>query len=447
MAEKWLTLHKTNKMEAKKYLKISNNGKLNPILMMLMGGTTKENRPEAIGQFGTGFKYCMSYMLRKGLDFRCFIDGKEVLITHQEETVNDTIFKVLYVNGQRTSITDKMGRDWKPWYIIREIWSNAIDEGGAKREITTELKGEEGKTVFYLELDVEFLNVWNDWNKYFIQDLEPLHVQKGFKLYSGSSNSIKVYKQGVLVKEIPCDGGSVFSYDSDDCDLNELREVRTGVITNIVYKCLTRLDNPKMVEYFIENCTEKHYEGDEMDYGWEFLGGFNDVWKQTVGNAKLIYKEAKDKIEAKGVNIDTTGTIVVPEKIYKTLTQHFDGIGALRVASKNNDFFEYISPELEERVKQAMTVLEECDYFVHPELKFIYGEFGNKSTMAKVNFDTKEIFISTQFLNKPIFDICAMLIEENEHFNTGFEDETREFQQHFIDLYTKTLLEKHEIQV
>jgi hypothetical protein len=40
-----------------------------------------------------------------------------------------------------------------------------------------------------------------------------------------------------------------------------------------------------------------------------------------------------------------------------------------------------------------------------------------------------------------------MLIEENEHFNTGLTDESRAFQQHWINLYTKELLTRHEVEV
>jgi len=62
-----------------------------------------------------------------------------------------------------------------------------------------------------------------------------------------------------------------------------------------------------------------------------------------------------------------------------------------------------------------------------------------------VSLDKKEILISEQMLDKSLFSVVAMLIEENEHFKTGLQDETRAFQQHFIDLYTKTLLDKHEV--
>ena len=38
--------------------------------------------------------------------------------------------------------------------------------------------------------------------------------------------------------------------------------------------------------------------------------------------------------------------------------------------------------------------------------------------------------------------LAAVIIEENEHNSTGWGDETREFQSHFIDLYLSSLEDK-----
>ena len=61
--------------------------------------------------------------------------------------------------------------------------------------------------------------------------------------------------------------------------------------------------------------------------------------------------------------------------------------------------------------------------------------------------DKKEVLISNALIQQPLFTIVAILIEENEHFNTGMSDKTREFQQHFINLYTRQLLAGKEIEI
>lgn len=427
-----------------KYIKIQNNGLLDIRLVSLMGGTTKENQSNKIGHFGTGLKYVLAYMVRNNLSLKIFIGKDEVSIEKQYENISGTDFSILYINGQRSSITDKMGRDWKPWMILRECWSNAIDEGGHSRTITDSIIGEEGKTTFYFEMDMQFHNVWNNWNKYFIDEFEPLYSCDDFAIYP-ATEKLRIYKQGVLVYEIESDQKSIFSYDYKHSDLNELRELQTSV-SSIVYRCIVHLQDTKMITYFLENCNEEVYEA-TMDWDWAFLGSFNQVWKDTIGNAKIIHQEAVDKIAARGLEIDTAGTIVVAKKIFKLLTKTFEGIGALRVANKVHEFYEIYDEKLDFYVKQAITILEQCGYYMHPELKYVFGDFGDKTIMAQVNFDSKEVLISVKCLNDSMFDMVTTLIEENEHFNTGLSDKTREFQQHFINLYTKTLLAKNEITI
>ena len=67
--------------------------------------------------------------------------------------------------------------------------------------------------------------------------------------------------------------------------------------------------------------------------------------------------------------------------------------------------------------------------------------------MAKINTKTKKIYVSKALLSGSLFDIVSMLVEENEHFNTGFNDHTREFQTHFINLFTKQILERNQIEI
>jgi len=100
-----------------KYLKISSKGLLDIRLVYLMGGTTKANDKYKIGQFGTGLKYTLSFLLRSNLHFKIFIGGQEVIITTVNETIRDTEFEIIHINGVKTSITTNMGYDWEEWML------------------------------------------------------------------------------------------------------------------------------------------------------------------------------------------------------------------------------------------------------------------------------------------------------------------------------------------
>jgi hypothetical protein len=204
---------------------------------------------------------------------------------------------------------------------------------------------------------------------------------------------------------------------------------------------------PYLLENLIADEECKYYESKcEIDTTYT-KRTMSNAWKEVIGEAKIIDRETLNKIQGKNANVDISNIIVLPKNIYLSLSAKFEGISAIRVASKIGEFYEIIDADLELKVKQALVILEESNYFIHPELTFLFGEFGSKDTLARVDLDKKEILISQKMKDQSMFQFVAMLIEENEHFQTGFDDCTRSFQQHFINLYTKSILDKAEIKL
>lgn len=425
-----------------KYLKIQNDGILDIRLVALMGGTTKSEDRYKIGQFGTGLKYTLAYLFRNNLDFKIFCGETLVDLKTETEIIRGENFEIICINGQRTSITTRMGAEWEAWMIVRELWSNALDEGGAYRAIAENLTGEDGKTTFYIQLDRNFQEVVDHWHKYFIHEQEPIFKSDEYALYPAGDH-LCIYKQGILIYQHP-DKKSVFSYDMFSAGINELREYR-GSPSMAITNCLSEA-NEKAAEYFLENIREDHYEGSQtMDYNW--YKSFGPAWRNVIGSGKIIYQKVLDGIKSRGNTVDEEKLIVVPEQLYRFLTKQFTGIGAVHVAGIIGEFYENYDEKLEGKINQALTILESCEYKFHPELKFVYGWFDDKSTLARVNLTEKKVYVSQQLLQRPLFDVISMLIEENEHFNTGMSDNTRAFQQHFIDLYTRELLSKNAIEI
>lgn len=424
-----------------KYLKIQNKGVLDIRLVALMGGTTKSNDSFKIGQFGTGLKYTLAFLIRNNIDFHIYCGEEKINISVETEVIKNENFNIICINGNRTSITDRMGLEWEAWMIVRELWCNALDEGDSLKEEVFEHIGTNDTTTFYIQITTEIKQVIDEWNKYFIHTESPLFENETYSIYEGGED-FRLYKQGVLIHEVK-NKKCLFSYDVKNADINELRQYM-GSTSYAAFKCLQNA-TPSIIDYFLTNVNETHYEGSDCDYNW--YESFGENWKKTIGSAKLIHQQAIDNIKSRGLDIDTTSIITVPKKIYEALTSKIEGISALRVSSKINEFYESFNTELENRIKQALVILEESDYHFSPELKFIYGVFGDKNIMAQVDLDKKEVLISENLLSKSLFMIVSVLIEESEHFKTGLSDCTRAFQQHFIDLYTKKLLEKAKIEL
>lgn len=423
-----------------KYLKIQNDGVLDIRLVALMGGTTKANDKYKIGQFGTGLKYTLAFLYRNNLDFKIFSGTEEINIHLEKELIREEVFEIICINNQRTSITTKMGEDWLAWMIVRELWCNALDEGGALKEITEQPCGEENKTSFYIQVDLQISNVLKEWGQYFIHELEPVWQNNTYKIYPGG-NKLRLYKQGVLIFEDDT-APAVFAYDILNADINELREFR-GIPKYEIAYALSSI-NARTARIFLDCLTEDHYEN-KMDWNW--YQSFSAGWKEAIGSGKIITQKTLDEIKARGSHPDEAALIIVPKSLYMMLSKQFEGIGATYLAGSIGDFYEDYDEKTESKIKQGLVILESCDYHFHPGLEFIYGHFEDKTTLAKVDIKNKKVYISKAFMQKPLFTIVSMLVEENEHFNTGLSDETRAFQQHFIDLYTRQILAGREIEI
>lgn len=417
-----------------KYLKIKNKGLLDLRLIYLMGGTTKKDDEYKIGQFGTGLKYTLAFMIRNNIDFKIFIDCEEVKITSKSEIIRETNFDIIYINGERTSITSNMGIDWEAWMIIRELWCNALDEENPSNCITEEIIPESGHTEYYIQLIPEIQKVCDNWDKYFIQDKTPIMNTDDFAIYDGG-DSLRCYKNGVLIKEI-INKKSVFSYDFKKTPLNELREMKYTPQTEIAE--VVPLFDRNTAEILIENIKNSYEESIDFCYSWS--PEFGDGWKEAIGNSKFISENTYEKIIDRCPSLINEALVIVPGLLYKSISKWFPHVSIIRASDKLHEFFEIYSETLHDKTQKCLKLLEKAGYYIDPNLKIIYGVFGNKEIYAQVNLDDKEIRLSENLESLSEEKLIISLIEENEHFKTGFHDCTRAFQTHLLELYSNLLL-------
>jgi hypothetical protein len=418
-----------------KYLKISNLGVLDIRLVALMGGTTKKNDQYKIGKFGTGLKYTIAWLCRNNVHFRIFCGPDEVVITTKAEVIAGTSFEIIYINGERSSITTGMGLEWEAWMIIRELWCNALDEGGAHREVSHGISSPpDDRTTFCIQIVPDIQRVLDNWHKYFIHDSTPIYASSEVALYP-AGDTLCIYKQGVLIKELK-DQKSIFSYDFKTAPLNELREYNESV-SKAITLCLIEA-NEDAARYFLENVTDEHYEGDTADYNW--FRSFGEPWQRAIGSAKLIYQKVLDDIKKRGNTPDESKYLVVPEVVYKALTRTFKGVGALDVVSDIQPFYEMLSSEMHGRVIEAVKILGTIGYTMPPNINIKYGHFTDPFVHAQADVKSRTIYISNDRVNDSVFSLLTMLVEEGEHIATGMHDKTREFQQHFINKWVRSML-------
>lgn len=277
-------------------LYIQNQGEIERGSLSLLGASFKEG--EAIGKFGSGFKYSLATLIREGVSFRIFSGLTEIKITTEVEMFRGTEFRVLVIDGVRTSITTRTGPEWTVRDAIREIWSNALDEGEAKKIIDEACELKPGVTTIEIEIaHRQVKTMLAAWNQFFVHDVPHLHRSSYGRILSQPTTNY--FRRGVWIcedREMP----GLFSYDFNDIKLPESRKIKTMAATYDVFNILSRCDDIRVFRTMMANLDRKVMEWYTLNYYGSFDGLGHETFKEAfaenwdfVGNKKNQNQVAK----------------------------------------------------------------------------------------------------------------------------------------------------------
>jgi hypothetical protein len=426
-----------------KIIKITSKGEIDERAFSLLGASSKRDDNTKIGMFGSGLKYSLAYLLRKEIKFKVFSGYREVKFTTEEEIFRDKSFNRIYVNGKETSLTTDMGMDWQHWFVMREIYCNALDESEgsiAIEEIDSfeDITPIEDFTSFFISVDDDFNTIINNWDDYFSENRKDLIFHDKFNQIYAGGEKVLIYRKGIRCHS-SASTKALFHYDMSWININESRIIADDYDFryNLV-KFLKEIKDEKIVHRILYNINDYW----ERYLYWDCSWSFSDSWKNAIGDKYIIPFETAglwdEEMKSKGEYI------ILPQSMINSLKITFGAdikvIGENGVNDSKGDkkVIEVLDKKQNFMIKEATTFLKEAGFDIKYPIKIV--KFHNPNVLGQA--DDSIIYLSEKLFNMGKRKLAAVIIEENEHNSTGWGDETREFQSHFIDLYLSSLEDK-----
>lgn len=410
-----------------KYLRISNEGVIAPQALSLLGASTKRGDSSKIGMFGSGNKYALAYFLRTG-NIHIYSGKKKVPIEVKKETFRDKEFSIIYINNEKTSITTEFGLDWEFWQAVREVYTNALDEGSANIALTDTIEPKNDQTHFYIEgSDSEMRKFVDNFDSYFSEKKKVLFELDGVgQILQKTGSEHNLYRKGIR-----CIGKagkqSIYDYNLLNIDIGENRLVNYWwTASEKIWSLLLGCTNETIIEHLLRNCFDNNlYEGqiDQM------------VGLYTVPSSEFIGVIKKLNIAPRSFHqltpADEQGQYVwLPDRLYDHISVHINEESkpsGLRTSKSGHMYKEFTPNRLQQlTIDKALDFFKESDLSIPFEIKT--AVFAKKNILGIADGDTMSIVLSDIALDKGVNDVANTIIEEYIHLKHDVKDETRAFQ-------------------
>lgn len=426
----------------KQYLEIKSFGEIDIQAFTLIGASTKKGDNSKIGMYGSGNKYSIATLLNQNIDFKVFSGEDEIVFTTKNQTFRDQDFKVILVNGVETSLTTTMGgNDWKNAFApIREIYSNALDEDSdATLTKSSQFIAEKGYTKFYIELTEDVEHFYKNIHLYFCNtNPKVLYSSMNGSMFPNTDdNNTRVFRKGIL-SHFDTKNKALLHYNLDNIEINESRVVK--YIWQIDYKLAIlwkSCTNEELISTLLLRLNGSNNGFLEHKIEWSESEAFSENWYSVCSGKKFAPVEYLEMFSQE----ELRNTYQLPMKFLKPLKEQFPDLQVLGMTSKTDANFVITKPNqiLIDKVIDAMSKLNSTRYkhrFDNPQIEYV--KFFNQGTLGLA--DDNKIYLSTKLDSYSVDEIAKIIIEENEHNITGFEDETRSFQNHLFSLLYDQLI-------
>jgi len=387
-----------------------NDGEIDINGATIAGLSAKDNN-KPIGFFGTGLKYAIACILRWDGEISIWSGKTKYIFSLNELMFRGASFKQIVMTNRSTGkvselgFTTEYGKNWKPWQVFRELYSNAIDENGDVTQYDSKDLHGGGKTVIEVSSE-ELHDIYPKRDSIILpKTFGPKIETKYGYIYNTPNNS--VYYRGVRVAEAE----SKYTYNiTDTLDLTEDRTVDTYYMRRAAGRLVI---NCKSRDIIYDIITAK--DGLESDL---YYTAYSEHTPEFMDACRQIHLETPNKYAT------VTEFLKRYDKTFKENTE-------VTISTIQKSMMDKAI-----RVCCAMFNINDSEL---PNIK--YGNLG-RETLGLYDPKCREIWIDVKCFNSGTKFVTSTLYEEITHWLTGHTDCNYTMQTYLFDKII-TLYEEH----
>lgn len=439
----------------KKYILIQNDGEIESNSFELIGASTKRSQEGKIGFFGSGLKYSIAYMMRNKIDFKIFSGEQELSFTTNDEQLKDQCFQRISINGIRTSYTTTMGPTWKEdWFVLREIYCNALDEGACMIVKETEIvSASAGKTRIYIELTEALADVSNSWDNYFADEREPIffaeNIHTSFLGHDDgkyiTEQKVSVYKKtrGIMYRKgirVYDNKHWQFDYNFDRVNINEDRTAKSpNGIQYAILDLAAKFINEDYIKTVLRSGNDERPSDEYLALNCSNPDQWSAEWERFSQENLLVLKDISGKYSEE-INSSKKEVFLLPYHFTRELKRNIPnayvlGMNTVIDGVTGNEV--ELTKKMQFLLKEVTASLKDMNYEILFDVSA--AEFDNDNILGKADTKTKKIIIAAKTFDLGRREIALTLMEENEHLKSSLKDESRAFQTHIFSQWLKSM--------
>lgn len=413
--------------KVKTWVQIQNKGEIDPIGLSLMGVSSKRGDEGKIGFFGSGNKYSIALMLREKIPFRIFSGKKEMEVTTKKVMFREKIYEQICINGEATSLTTAMGPDWEPWFAIRELYCNALDEGTATMTVAQKPTGSEGHTRIFVGLTDKLEDFFKQRERYILINEKPEATVKthygDVSIHPRGSEEFICFRKGIRI--YPKNSKkSLYWYNFSSIEINESRTYKyEHEINERVASFFAVTMDKTLIEYYLAN-----RKGNvEESAAWQYVHDpLSEMWHRVL-KGRRVYPEnlAVHSGDFEGKH----NSFIVPNELANKIAEQFPDIEVVG-AKGTKQYVELTMTEAEkQKIDTALTELRNIGFDIRSHI--VLAQTSTDDTIAWYDKVTDTIYHTRRHLNG-IQELKNTFLEEHFHA-IGHNDGQREFVTFLID--------------